>query len=92
MASNAVGVVYHRNQEETRLDNLAQSLPEEVFIPIELKLEKPKTEWVATLEVEVSRLKGKRIIAIVMNASTFSSASEIDYLITNVDSSKATDE
>jgi SRSO17 transposase len=81
-----------KNREEIRLDNLAQSLPEEAFTSIELKLEKPRTVWVATLEVEVSKLEGKRMIAIVMNASTFTTASEIDYLITNVDSSKATAE
>ena len=80
------------NREEIRLDNLAQSLPEEAFTSIELKVEKPRTVWVATWEVEVSRLEGKRMIAIVMNASTFTTASEIDYLITNVDSSKATAE
>ena len=78
------------NRKEIRIDKLAQSLPEEAFTPIEVKLEKPRTVWVATLEVEVSRLEGKRMIAIVMNASTFTGASEIDYLITNVDSSKAT--
>jgi hypothetical protein len=47
---------------------------------------------VATVEVELSQLEGTRTIAIVMNASTFDQASDVDYLITNVDSSIATAE
>jgi hypothetical protein len=46
----------------------------------------------ASIEVELSRLEGKRTIAIVMNASTFDEASDIDYFITNADSSTATAE
>jgi len=48
--------------------------------------ENTKTVWVASIEVELSRLEGKRTIAIVMNASTFNEASDIDYFFTNVDS------
>lgn len=80
------------NREEIRLDTLAESLPIEAFTPIQLNLEKPKTVWVATVEVELSQLEGTRTIAIVMNASTFCKASDIDYFITNVDSSIATAE
>jgi hypothetical protein len=47
---------------------------------------------VASIEVELSRLEEKRKIAIIMNTSTFDEASDIDYFITNVDCSKATDE
>lgn len=43
-----------------------------------------------TKEVEISGLKGKRNIAIVMNAATFSSATDIDYFITNVSGSIVT--
>ncbi len=78
--------------QEIRLDKLAQSLPIEEFTPVQLKLDKPKTVWVATIEVELSQLEGKRTIAIVMNASTFDQASDIDYFITNVSSSTATAE
>ena len=78
--------------EEIRLDNLAKSLPSQAFTPIQLNLENKKTVWVASIEVELSRLEGKRTIAIVMNASTLDEASDIDYFITNVDSSTATDE
>ena len=77
-------------REEIRLDKLAQSLPVEAFTPIQLNLDKAKTVWVATVEVELSQLEGTRTIAIVMNASTFNQASEIDYFITNVDPSIAT--
>lgn len=76
--------------EEIRLDKLAESLPVEDFTPVQLNLDKPKTVWVATVEVELSQVEGTRTIAIVMNASTFDSSSDVDYLITNEDSSIAT--
>ncbi|VXD19968.1 IS701 family transposase [Planktothrix paucivesiculata] len=78
--------------EETRLDNLAKSLPQGAFSEIQLQLEKPKTVWVATKEIELSKYAGKKVIAIVMNAATFDQASDIDYLMTNVEASKATGE
>ena len=71
-------------QKTIRLDELAQALPQEAFTEIKLELDKPKTLWVATKEVEISGLTGKRNIAIVMNASTFSLATDIDYFITNI--------
>ncbi len=46
----------------------------------------------ATLEVEIARLERKQSIAIVMNASTFAQATDIDYFITNSDSSIITPE
>jgi SRSO17 transposase len=78
--------------QEIRLDKLAQSLSVEDFNPVHLNLEKQKTVWVATVEVELSQLEGTRTIAIVMNASTFDKASDIDYFITNVDGSTVTAE
>jgi hypothetical protein len=79
-------------REEIRLDKLAESLPSEAFIPVQINLDKPKTVWVATRVVEISRLEGKRSIAIVMNASTFSQATDIDYFITNISDSIVTPE
>ena len=76
--------------QEIRLEQLAQSLPAEAFTPIQLNFDKPKIVWVATVEVELSQLEGTRTIAIVMNASTFDSSSDVDYFITNVDSKIAT--
>ncbi len=77
-------------QQEIRLDELAQSLPTDAFTEIQLNLDKPKTVWVLTREIEMSQLKGKRNIAIVMNAETFSQATDIDYFITNISSSIVT--
>jgi SRSO17 transposase len=77
-------------QAKIRLDELAQSLPQEAFTEIKLNLDKPKTLWVVTKEVEISNLSGKRNIAIVMNAATFSEATDIDYFITNISSSIVT--
>jgi hypothetical protein len=76
--------------QEIRLDQLGQSLSVEDFTPVQINLDKPKTVWVATVEVELSQLEGTRTIAIVMNASTFDSSSDVDYFITNVDSKIAT--
>lgn len=76
--------------QEIRLDKLAESLPSVTFTPIQLNLDQPKTVWVATVEVELSQIEGMRTIAIVMNASTFNSSSELDYFITNVESTTAT--
>ncbi len=94
LAKNRQVIIAHpeKGQEAIRLDNLAQLLPSVAFTPIQLNLEKTRTVWVATREVEISRLEGNRTIAIVMNASSFDNASDIDYFITNVDSSKATAE
>ena len=71
-------------QQKIRLDELAQSLPKEAFTEIKLNLDQPKSVWVVTKEVEISGLSGKRNIAIVMNAATFSLATDIDYFITNI--------
>jgi hypothetical protein len=79
-------------REEIRLDDLAESLHMEAFTPIQLNLDKPKTVWVAPVEVELSQLEGTRTIAIVMNACSFQQASDLDYFITNVDGSTATAE
>jgi len=87
-----ISLTQANNREEIRLDELAKSLPVEAFTPVQLNKEKPKTVWVATVEVELSRLEGMRTIAIVMNASSFPEASELDYFLTNVDYSIATAE
>lgn len=79
-------------KEEIRVDNLAITLPKEAFSKIQLQLEKPRTVWVATREIELSKYTGKRVVAIVMNAATSDEASEIDYLMSNVELSTATGE
>jgi hypothetical protein len=62
-----------------RLDELAQGLPQGAFTEIELELDKPKTLWVVTKEVEISALTGKGNIAMVINTSTSSQATDMDY-------------
>ena len=83
---------YLDNTEEIRLDTLAQSLPENAFTEVILNLEKPRRLWIAVLEVEISKVKGSKKIAIVMNNAVGSKASDIDYFITNVESSIVTPE
>ena len=79
-------------KEEIRVDNFASSLPSEAFTKIQLLLEKQRTVWVARTEIELSKYTGKKVIAIVMNAATYDEATDIDYLITNVELSTATEE
>ena len=76
--------------EKIRLDTLAQSLPAKAYRQITINLEKSRTVWVATIEVEISRLEGSRKIAIVMNAPNFKDADDMDYFITNVEPSIVT--
>ncbi len=76
--------------EEIRLDTLAESLPKEAYTQILINLEKARTVWIAIIEVEIFRLKGKRKIAIVMNAPLFENADDIDYFIINVEPSIVT--
>jgi SRSO17 transposase len=78
--------------ESLRVDELAKRLSPKAFTEVELHLEKPKKLWVATQEVELPRLSGTRSLAIVMNQPTFSEATEIDYFLTNVESSLVTPE
>ncbi len=75
-----------------RIDKLAESLSEEDFTEVKLNLDKEKQVWVAIKEVAISRLEGKRSVAIVMNADTFSQATDIDYFITNVNQNIVTSE
>jgi hypothetical protein len=86
-----VNVIFQDEIQQTiRLDELAQSLSKEAFTEIKLNLDKPKTVWVVTREIEMPQLVGKRNIAIVMNADTFAQATDIDYFITNISSSIVT--
>ena len=71
--------------EEIRADNLTKALPVEAFTRFQLNLERPRTVWVAIKEVAFSKCRGKKVIAIVMNADTVDTATEIDYLMSNVD-------
>ncbi|MFP3324994.1 IS701 family transposase, partial [Planococcus sp. SIMBA_160] len=79
-------------KETLRVDELAPTLSPEDFREVKLATEKPKTLWVAIIEGEISRLEGKKRIAIIMNAKTFSQATEIDYFVTNVEAQKVTPE
>ena len=78
--------------EEIRLDEIAKSLSVEELSEIDLDLNKPKKVWVKTFKAKISSLKEERTFAIVMNASSFHEATDIDYLISNVDESTVTSE
>jgi len=94
IAKNRKVIVKEVGEEskEIRVDELAKSLPIEAFKEIKLQLKRPRSVWVATVEVEISKYAGKKVIAIVMNAKSFEKASDIDYLMTNVESTIATGE
>ncbi len=76
-------------EEEKRIDEVAKSLPKEEFKIVELG---EKKLWVAVVKVGIDKLSGIKTIAIVMNASSFNSATKIDYLITNEESDVITAE
>ena len=76
--------------EAIRLDKLAESLSQETYTQTLINLGKSRTVWVAVIEVEISRLKGTRKIAIVMNAPNFQDADDLDYFIANVEPSIVT--
>ncbi len=93
--------------EEIRVDEYAQWLSSEEFKEIQIQGEKPRTVWVAIIEVEISKLEGIRKIAIVtdisrgrgslaprvlMNAPVFEDAEDIDYLMTNVEGEIVTEQ
>jgi SRSO17 transposase len=78
--------------EAIRIDEYAQWISSEEFKEIEIPGEKPRNVWVAILEAEISQLKGQRKIAIVMSASVFEEAEDIDYLITNVEGEIVTEQ
>ncbi len=75
-----------------RIDEYAQWICSEEFKKIQIPGEKPRTVWVAIIEVEISKLIGQRKIAIVMSAPVFEDAEDIDYLVTNVEGEKVTEE
>lgn len=77
---------------EMRLDELAKSLSVKDFEEVEVKLEQPKTVWVAQFKAQVSTLEETKNFAIVMNASSFDEATDIDYFMTNVMGSKVTNQ
>lgn len=48
-----VQLEHGQERKKIRLDKLAKSLNLEAFTAIQLKLEKPRSVWVATIEVEL---------------------------------------
>lgn len=80
------------NEQSISLYELLKSLPSQRFEEVLLLLEKPRKVWVATFKALVSRLEGERTFAIVMNASSYEEATDIDDFITNVDPYKVTSE
>ncbi len=70
------------------LEKIAQELPSEQFKAVRLTLSKPKTVWVAIFNASLKPQSESKTFAIVMNANCFENATEIDYLITNVDAKK----
>jgi SRSO17 transposase len=78
--------------EAIRIDEYAQGRSSSEFQEIEIPGEKSRTVWVAIIRAEISQLEGQRQIAIVMNASIFEEAEEIDYLITNVEGEIVTEQ
>ncbi len=77
-------------EEEISLEKLAKSLKPESFTPVILSVEKPKTLYVFIVSARIASLEEERTFAIVMNASSWEEATDIDYFITNVQAEKVT--
>jgi hypothetical protein len=77
-------------REKHRLDNVAKTLTAEQLTKVTLTLDKPRDVWIARFLVHFPKLEGTRVVVIQLNAPTFDEATDIDYLITNADSTKAT--
>lgn len=92
VAKNRKVIIKNEQGEEveTRLDQIAKAATLDSFEQVELKLTKQKTVWVKTFAAKISSLEGERIFAIVMNANSFEIATDIDYLMTNIEESKVT--
>ena len=70
---------------ETRKDELGKTIPKNDFEPVILSVEKPKIVWVRTFQGSISPLQREKTFPIAMNASSIEKATEIDYLITNIE-------
>ncbi len=79
-------------KEEIRLEQLAETISTQAFNLVQLSTKKKEEVWVATLEVQLSRMSGQKTIAIVMNAKNFSDATDINYYITNIEHKYVTSE
>ena len=78
------------NKETQRLDRIAASLSPEEFHKVTLPSQQPKTVWVAVFTARLAHPVAPKTFAIVMNASSFEQATDVDYLMTNVDAAIAT--
>jgi SRSO17 transposase len=78
--------------EAIRIDEYVKWISEEEFKEIQIQGDKPRTVWVAIIEVKISKLIGQRKIAIVMSAPVFEDAEDIDYLMTNVEGEIVTEQ
>ncbi len=92
VAKNRKVIIKNEQGEEveTRLDEIAKVFLSDSFERTELNLTKQKILWVRTFIAKISSLEGERTFAIVMNADSFETATDIDYLMTNVEESKVT--
>lgn len=68
-----------------RLDEVAQTLAPEQFTAVHLHLQKPRTVWVALVQLRLPQLEGQRWVAIQLNAPTLAEATEVDYLLSHTD-------
>jgi hypothetical protein len=92
IAKNRKIIIKDRSDCRTiRLDEYAKSLNPEDFQEVLINLERPKKVFVATFRGEISRLEGMRTFAIVMNAESLEAATDVDYLLTNVEPDRVTE-
>lgn len=73
-----------------RLDEVAQTLAPDQFTAVPLPLQRPRTVWVALVQLRLPQLEGQRWVAIQLNAPTLAEATEVDYLLTNASTEQVT--
>ena len=73
-----------------KLEDVAKNLAPEHFQKVTLELDEPRDVWVAVIPIHFPKLEGTRVLAIQLDAPTFSEAQEVDYYITNAPSEAAT--
>jgi hypothetical protein len=72
-----------KRREKHGIEEVAKTLAPEKFAELELQLQEPRKVWVATIDVYLPKMSGKRKACIQLNAPSFEESTERDYYLTN---------
>ena len=92
--SRKVKVIRERREISQRLDEVVMSLSPSDFTPLlresNSPKQLPKKVWVATFPGTTSKVEGQQTFAVILNTSTLTSETKVDYLMTNAPQERAT--